>query len=673
MRKVFLTIGISFLVSCSVDHSMNQISSKPDGSMDVTKAEGTTGALAKNTKQSKKEVIDIDGNVYNTVTIGKQEWMTENLKTTRLNDGTAIPLITWTNGGLWDTTPGKPGYCWFHNDSVYNAKTYGALYNWYAVNTGKLAPKGWHVPSDSEWEVLGNYLGGDSVAGGPLKDTGTTYWASPNTGATNTSGFSALPGGWRDDYGEFNGIGYGGIGYEGWWWSATAADSIHSWYRGIFCSSASVYRGNRNLTHNPLRSDVYGFSVRCVKGNPTPVAPSITMQPQSQTVTAGQNVKFSVTATGYGPLSYQWYIGSTSISGATASSYSITNVQAGNAGTYTVTVSNGTLPNAKSNRAVLTVNPAPPSITTQPQSQTAMPGQNVKFSVVATGTAPLSYQWYKDSIAIPGATSSSYSISKVQSSNAGTYTVTVSNGILPNAKSNGAILTVSAAQPTVTDIDGNVYQPVTIGTQVWMAENLKTTRLNDGTAIPLVTNGNTWGADTTPGTPEYCWYNNDSATTGYCGNINPDSVICANPCGALYNWYAVNTGKLAPKGWHVPSDSEWEVLGNYLGGDSVAGGPLKDTGTTYWASPNTGATNTSGFSALPGGWRDDYGEFNGIGYGGIGYEGWWWSATAADSIHSWYRGILNNKSFVYRGNRNLTHNPERSDVYGFSVRCVKNP
>ena len=141
----------------------------------------------------------------------------------------------------------------------------------------------------------------------------------------------------------------------------------------------------------------------------------------------------------------------------------------------------------------------------------------------------------------------------------------------------------------VTDIDGNVYQTVTIGTQVWMVENLKTTRYIDGTAIPLDTNSSTWGGLTTPG---YCWYN--------------DSAIYGNTYGALYNWYAVNTGKLAPAGWHVPTDSEWTVLTTYLGGETVAGGKLKDTGTTYWQSPNTGATNASGFLALPGGFRSNF-------------------------------------------------------------------
>jgi uncharacterized protein (TIGR02145 family) len=144
--------------------------------------------------------------------------------------------------------------------------------------------------------------------------------------------------------------------------------------------------------------------------------------------------------------------------------------------------------------------------------------------------------------------------------------------------------------PPVTDGDGNVYNTVTIGTQIWMKGNLKTMKFNYGTSIPNVTDNTTWAGLTSAA---YCWYNNDAATykTTY---------------GALYNWYAVdvasNDGKnVCPAGWHIPSDAEWTTLTDYLGGASVAGSKLKETGTTHWLSPNTGATNESGFTALPGG------------------------------------------------------------------------
>ena len=155
-------------------------------------------------------VTDADGNIYHIVTIGTQTWMVENLRTTKFNDGTAIPNIT--DNKTWQGL-NSPGVCSYDNTSNYNMiNTYGLLYNWYSVNTAKLAPKGWHVPTDAEWKTLTEYLGGNSVAGGKLKEVGTTHWYSPNTGADNSSGFTALPGGYRDYDGTFSRVGYTATG-----------------------------------------------------------------------------------------------------------------------------------------------------------------------------------------------------------------------------------------------------------------------------------------------------------------------------------------------------------------------------------------------------------------------------------------------------------------------------
>ena len=194
-----------------------------------------------------------------------------------------------------------------------------------------------------------------------------------------------------------------------------------------------------------------------------------------------------------------------------------------------------------------------------------------------------------------------------------------------------------------TDADGNNYTVVTIGTQTWMAENLKTTQYNDVTAIPLVTDEADWANLTTSG---YCWYNNDAAT--YKATY-----------GALYNWYAVNTGKLAPAGWHVPTYAEWDTLSAYLGGDNVSGGKLKETGTAHWNSPNAGATNSSGFSALPGGYCLNYGDFY-----DVGMNGNWWSATEDDASNAYDRAL---GSFV-----NYLNSIYNYKSYGFSVRLLRN-
>ena len=207
-----------------------------------------------------------------------------------------------------------------------------------------------------------------------------------------------------------------------------------------------------------------------------------------------------------------------------------------------------------------------------------------------------------------------------------------------------AVFNPTVTYGTMTDQDGNVYKTVTIGTQTWMAENLRTAKYSDGTAIPLITNHTAWSNLTTGA---YCNYNNTS---------NTDTIATY---GRLYNWYAVNTGKLAPKGWHVPTDAEWTTLTTYLGGKSVAGGKLKETGTTHWVSFNTGTTNETGFTALPGGGRFLYGSFF-----SIGKTGHWWSATEYVATYAWDRYMHNNFSYVD------SYGDYDKEV-GFSVRCVR--
>ena len=190
-------------------------------------------------------VSDVDGNVYPTVIIGLQEWMTKNLKTVRYNDLTDIPMVAddieWSNLT-------SPGYCLYNNVVA----TYGALYNWYSVNTGKLCPTGWHVPGDEEWSTLTTNLGGESVAGGKLKETGLSHWGSPNTGATNARGFVALPGGFRSYSGVFS-----SITFEGNWWSSTSNPPTIAMPRGMSYNSISIY--------SPDFSKRSGFAVRCVR------------------------------------------------------------------------------------------------------------------------------------------------------------------------------------------------------------------------------------------------------------------------------------------------------------------------------------------------------------------------------------------------------------------------
>lgn len=170
----------------------------------------------------------------------------------------------------------------------------------------------------------------------------------------------------------------------------------------------------------------------------------------------------------------------------------------------------------------------------------------------------------------------------------GTNAVGISHGDILNF-----MLVINVPDEPITDVDGNEYETVKIGEQIWMAENLRTTKYNDSTSIPLITDGTDW-ANHPSGA--YCYYGNNVDNVDIYGN--------------LYNWYTVvDDHKLCPSGWHVPSLNEVNTLLNYLGGSEIAGGKLKETGTVHWLDPNEGATNESGFTALPSGDRNYFGNF----------------------------------------------------------------
>ncbi len=200
---------------------------------------------------------------------------------------------------------------------------------------------------------------------------------------------------------------------------------------------------------------------------------------------------------------------------------------------------------------------------------------------------------------------------------------------------------------TLTDIDGNPYKTIPAGSQVWMAENLKTGKFNDGTSIPVVATNADW---TNLVTPAICWFNNNDS-------------IYKDIYGAYYNWFAVSTGKLCPTGWHIPSDSEWQTLVDFLGGDQIAGSKLKEAGINNWVFSNKDANNQSGFTGLPAGFREtSYGVFQ-----GQGSLGGWWSTTELSSGPlgaAWIRSIHGDTTVV---GRNQIFKKD-----GFTVRCLKN-
>ncbi len=474
--------------------------------------------------------------------------MGENLKTTRYNNG---DLIGTTSPATKDIrTEDTPEYQWAYNGNENNVDTYGRLYTWYAVNDSRnVCPTHWHVPTQAEWTTLTDYLGGQSIAGGKLKEAGTTHWISPNTGATNEMRFTALPGGYRLSSG-----GFGGLGSDGAWRSSTVNSSNEDWTFGMGNSYADAYGSN-----NSKRS---GYSVRCIQGDlqVLPILSTIALNNITQTTAAtGGNI----TSEGYSPVTEK--------------------------GVCWSTTANPTIANNK------TINGS---------------GIGIFTSSITGLTANTIYY--------------------VRSFATNSYGTNYGNEL------------VLKTYGTITDIDGNVYNTVTIGTQIWMVENLRTTKYNDDGSIPLVTDATEWRNLTTDA---YCWYNNDPASY-------------KDTYGALYNWYTVNTGKLCPIGWHVPTDAEWAILTTYLGGETVAGGKMKESGTSHWATPNTGADNSCGFTALPGGTRlyDSTFDF-------IRFNGFWWSSTADNATLALDRNLIWQYSNAYR---NIT-----SKSNGYSVRCLQ--
>ncbi len=255
MKKLFFAFALtSVLFSCkkektnSTTNSSNDVTCVDNPNINFTSIGTPVGKFSDCIK-------DIDGNVYKTVTIGTQTWMAENLKTSKYNDGTTIPNVKdsleWSKltTGAW---------CYYNNDEKNNAK-YGKLYNWSVVSktsngNKNVCPTGWHVPTDDDWMILIGYLGNDSIAGSEMKEVGTISWNSPNTGATNKSLFTGLPGGFRDHkYGSYHNIGYNGS-----WWSSMEGKATGS----AWCRYLYDFIGNAGRGYDGKKD---GKSVRCLK------------------------------------------------------------------------------------------------------------------------------------------------------------------------------------------------------------------------------------------------------------------------------------------------------------------------------------------------------------------------------------------------------------------------
>ena len=500
-------------------------------------------------------VSDTDGNVYKTIQIGSQTWMAENLKTTKYRNsdliGTTFPA------SLDITSQSSPKYQWAYSGNENNVATYGRLYTWYAANDNRqICPEGWRLPSDAEWQTLTTYLGGESIAGGKLKETGTNHWQSPNTGAANTSGFTALPSGNRTLNGTFENAGIKGL-----WWSSTETSLYNAWSRNMLFN----YNYAQGYFYD---SKANGFSVRCVKGEIASL-PTLTT-----------NTVSNITAT-------------TAIIGGTIS----------NDGGSDIT-----------GRGICWSTTLNPTIL---DSKTIDGRGKGSFISSLIGLNPGEKYYAR-----------AYAINSIGVSYGNLITFTTASGINFNP---------NLTYGTVRDIDGNVYKTIQIGSQTWMAENLKTTKYRNGNMI----------GTTSPNSLSITNETNSKYQWPYSGNESFVAIY-----GRLYTWFtATDNRQICPEGWRLPSYTDLLHLTNYLGGEDEAVGKLKGAGTTYWKDTNNGATNTSGFTALPAGFRWEYGVFS-----GMGYYCYWWLVQGAWNIAKDSNNLVQG-GFV--------------PSLGFSVRCVK--
>ncbi len=503
-----------------------------------------------------------DGKMYNTVQIGDRCWMKENL-----NVGTFINgAVNQTNNQTIEK------YCYSNSES--NCTTYGGLYLWsemmqYSTTPGiqGICADGWRIPTDGEWcaaataldaTVDCNFIGFSGTnAGGLLKEAGTTHWNTPNTGATNGSEFTGLPGGFYSSvYQAFDFLGC--VGY----FHTSSSNGPGRWTWLLNAGDARINR----ISFEPTAA----FSVRCIRDANWTAQLSVTPLNQDVTTSAGTTT-FDVTS------NTSWTVAES------VSWFTVSPENSSNNGTLTVTYDANSSPDPRNGQITITSGDGAPVI---------------NVSVNQAGNP-----WV-------------------------------------------------CGMPITDTRDSKTYTTVQIGTQCWMKQNL-----NIGTRIA--------------GTSEQT---NNGIIEKYCySNLETNCDVY----GGLYQWnemmqYSTTPGVqgICPTGWHLPTDAEWCTVTTFLDATvncstygwsgTNAGGKMKETGTTHWLSPNTGATNSSGFTGLPGGLRDTGGSFI-----TLLTHGFWWSSTQRDASVPWGRALKYNEASVYKTSNYY------GGAYGFSVRCLK--
>ena len=640
-------------------------------------------------------VSDHEGNAYHTVQIGNQCWTKDNLRTTTSpSTGTYLVFVANASSTYTGTFTGKQAR-WYNNDSAtYAPMNYGLLYNWNAAvdtfNTvyGEtsvnfyattavsvnfmgyrrgICPVGWHLPSNAEWTLLTNfvssqneYVCGDTSINIAKALASIEGWAFSSAFCAvgndqtnnNTSGFSVVPAGMGQPDAQ-------GAGGSAGFWSSTQG----TYYDRAF--AIYFYSGGASVVsdYNWPKDDC--FSVRCLRDVEATI-PTVTTNAVSNIMGSSALCGGNVTDAGGAVVTARGVCWDTLPNPTVDDSFTVDSIGVGSFTSYLSGLADGTTYYVRAyatngvgtaygeQRTFTTL--SLPLVTTDTVSNitgsTAVCGGNV----ISEGDAPVTARGvcWSTSInptvdgqhtTIYGSGTGSFSSNLSGLTGGTTYYVrayaTSSLGTLYGEQR--TFTTVFTCGNIIADYDGNSYNTVQIGNQCWMKENLKTAHLNNGVSIPLVQDSTSWGYSSSPA---YCYYNQGTY-------------------GCLYNYYAVESGQLCPPGWHVPTYNEVHTILLYTLGSSDAGGKMKTTGTTYWLSPNTGATNSSGFSARGSGLR-----YTDASISGIKEHAMYWTSNTYNDDYAYDFHLQYDNAYLNRWGYS-SYDYAFTKRFGLSVRCLR--
>ena len=608
---------------------------------------------------------DGDNNNYPVVEIGNQVWMAENLKTTKYRNGDLIGTTVPSTLNIYNEV--TPRYQWAYEGNESNVSIYGRLYTWDIVTDNRnICPTAWHVPSESEWSVMINYLGGSaySGAGAKIMETGSFYWGNFNPG-TNASGFSALPAGCRlATTGSFY-----ALRGDSFWWTTNGS--------GINAKTTNL-NINGGIVTIAYQDKASGFSIRCLKGEgfvlPALNTTEVTSVDQKTAISGGNIVSdggAAISARGVcwslnpNPVSTGSHTTNGSGTGVFVSSIS---GLAANTTYYLRAYASNKAGTSYGNEIVFKTNPPIiPTLSTTVAflitSTTAKCGGHITndggstINIHGVCWSTSQHPEITNYFSTEGTEAETYLCSLAGLTPNTTYYVRAfaTNSVGTNYGDEISFSTKKETDIVLSDIDGNTYTTVRIGTQTWMAENLKTTRYRNGDLI-----GTTSSDIRSENTPKYQW--------AYNGNVENVSTY-----GRLYTWYAVtDTRNVCPVGSHIPTTDEWTILIDYLinngygylgSGDDIGKSLAASWGWTINSEEGNIGTNQwnnnrSGFTALPAGCRAIDRSFV-----ALGFNATWWSSTPMSAKQSGYCGLSYNSSGVGVSSCD--------NVFGNSVRCIQ--